>query len=142
MRIEKESYNTEFDVIHDYDEDNKVRVKEGILFEAKPDGSTMMHIGTDRPEVFNAFFEAAIEMMDAIMQKNNIVYDHTTHDVEYNAVHTCPSMQKLKMKGIKVTRFEGSKGWYFVDENVKVEGQDGACYGTAIINCPFCGEEL
>lgn len=140
MEQVKKCENVEFDVI--YDTGERVRVREGILFEAKADRTTMFHIGTSRANVFNAFFEATIELMQAIMHKKSIKSDKTNHEEEYKAVHICRPMKENWMQGVKIASMEGMKGWYLIDEGVKVEGQDGACYGTAIICCPFCGENL
>lgn len=54
--------NLEFDVI--YSDGTRRHVKEGFLFEACEDNTTAFHIGTERPEVFMAFFRATIEMMN------------------------------------------------------------------------------
>lgn len=140
MEQEKISKNVEFDVI--YDDGERVRVREGILFDAKEDGRTMFHIGTSRANVFEAFFEATIEMMQDILHKKSIKSDKTTHEEKYKAVHICRPMKENQMQGIRLVTLEGMKGWYLVDEGVKVEGQGGACYATAIICCPFCGENL
>lgn len=140
MELVKKSENVEFDII--YNTGEKVRVQEGILFEAKPDGKTMFHIGTSRANVFDAFFNATIEMMDAIIQKNKIKYEHAIHLEKYKSVHICKPIRENRMQGIKIVELNNMQGWYLVDESVQIKGQNGACYGTAIICCPFCGEQL
>lgn len=142
MEYVKQSKNVQFDVI--YDDGSRKRVKEGILFEAKQDNSTMLHIGTSRQSVFDAFFEAVIEFMDEILKHKDpkITKFHKEQEIEYSAKHVCSFLIKNKLDKLKIVQFKGGKGWYFVDETVTVEGHNGSCYATAIVNCPFCGEKL
>lgn len=141
MKQEKISKNVEFEVI--YDDGERKRVKEGILFEAKPDNTTMFHLGTERKSVYKAFFEATMELAQAvIVPKKTIKKDHTTHTESFKVIHKCRPIEVLRMQGIKIVKMENMSGWYLVDEGVKVEGANGANYGTAIICCPFCGEKL
>lgn len=65
----KTTENLEFDVI--YADGTKKHVKEGILFEACSDNSTILHIGTQRPEVYMAYINGAIEFANDVMKKNN-----------------------------------------------------------------------
>lgn len=63
----KQTENLEFDVI--YADGIKRHVKEGILFEACEDNSTILHLGTDRPEVYLAFINGAIEFADDVLKE-------------------------------------------------------------------------
>ena len=64
--IIKQTKNMEFDVI--YADGTKRHVKEGILFEACEDNSTVLHLGTQRPEVYKAFFNGALEFANDVIK--------------------------------------------------------------------------
>lgn len=64
----KTTENLEFDVI--YADGTKKHVKEGILFEACSDNSTILHIGTHRQEVYMAYINGAIEFANDVMKEN------------------------------------------------------------------------
>lgn len=74
----------------------------------------------------------------------NIKKAHKNINCEYRAIHKCRTTEKnpqLKIVYID-TECGITGGWYFVDESVRIEGQNGSCYGTAVQFCPFCGERL
>ena len=61
----------------------------------------------------------------------------------FKAIHVCKTIEKNRQLRVVLMAADGiSTGWYLIDESVKIEGQNGACYATAIAFCPFCGERL
>ena len=67
--IIKADSNIEFDVI--YSDGTKRHVTEGILFEACSDNSTVLHLGTDRPEVYIAYINGALEFFHDIEKRTD-----------------------------------------------------------------------
>ena len=140
MEAYKIDKNVEFDVL--YSDGTKRHVEEGILFEGCKDNTTQFHIGTSKPNVLMAFFSAVVEMMDAIGCKGKVISKEPANvhaDPSRSKVHICRRMPHDQ----KVVYLDNPSGWYFVDENPEVIKKMGnSAYGTAIRNCPFCGEKL